>query len=138
MMKINKITIFGFLLSICLIVAGFFLYSRENKQEITMHISHAPTAEEVLKQNANTDLFMLEDSVYETNIDWVDQLKLTKKDIVGEIKSNYSIEANEPFKNKMATKLPIGTKIYSTNEREDVLIVQYKGEERKYYKLTEG
>ena len=136
MMKINKITIFGLLVSIFLIVAGIFLFSRENKQQTTVHISHAPTAEEVLKENANTDLFMLEDSVYETNIEWVDQLSLTKKDIVGEIESNYSNEA--AFKNKMATKLPIGTKIYSTNEREDVLIVQYKGEERKYYRLTEG
>ncbi|MGM9967088.1 MAG: hypothetical protein ACI383_06360 [Rummeliibacillus sp.] len=136
MMKINKITIFGLLVSIFLIVAGIFLFSRENKQQTTVHISHAPTAEEVLKENANTDLFMLEDSVYETNIEWVDQLSLTKKDIVGEIESNYSNEA--AFKNKMATKLPIGTKIYSTNERDDVLIVQYKGEERKYYKLTEG
>ncbi|RIJ66189.1 hypothetical protein [Rummeliibacillus sp. POC4] len=136
MMKINKITIFGLLVSIFLIVAGIFLFSRENKQQTTVHISHAPTAEEVLKENANTDLFMLEDSVYETNIEWVDQLSLTKKDIVGEIESNYSNEA--AFKNKMATKLPIGTKIYSTNEREDVLIVQYKGEERKYYRLSEG
>ena len=136
MMKINKITIFGLLVSIFLIVAGIFLFSRENKQQTTVHISHAPTAEEVLKENANTDLFMLEDSVYETNIEWVDQLSLTKKDIVGEIESNYSNEA--AFKNKMATKLPIGTKIYSTNEREDVLIFQYKGEERKYYRLTEG
>lgn len=136
MMKINKITIFGLLVSIFLIVAGIFLFSRENKQQTTVHISHAPTAEEVLKQNADSDLFMLEDSVYETNIEWVDQLSLTKKDIVGEIESNYSNEA--AFKNKMATKLPIGTKIYSTNERDDVLIVQYKGEERKYYKLTEG
>lgn len=136
MMKINKITIFGLLVSIFLIVAGIFLFSRENKQQTTVHISHAPTAEEVLKQNADSDLFMLEDSVYETNIDWVDQLSLTKKDIVGEIESNFSNEAS--FKNKMAIKLPIGTKIYSTNEREDVLIVQYKGEERKYYKLTEG
>lgn len=136
MMKINKITIFGLLVSIFLIVAGIFLFSRENKQQTTVHISHAPTAEEVLKENANTDLFMLEDSVYETNIEWVDQLSLTKKDIVGEIESNYSNEA--AFKNKMATKLPIGTKIYSTNERDDVLIVQYKGEERKYYRLTEG
>lgn len=137
-MKINKITIFGLLLSIFLIVAGIFLFSRENKQETTVHITQAPTAEEVLKQNTNTDLFMLNDFVYSTNIEWVDQLNLTKKEIIGEIESNYSIEGNEPFKNKMATKLPIGTKIYSTNERDDVLIVQYKGEERKYYRLSEG
>ena len=136
MMKINKISIFGLLVSIFLIVTGIFLFSRENKQQTTVQISHAPTAEEVLKQNADSDLFMLNDSVYETNIDWVDQLKLTKKEIVVEIESNYSNEG--AFKNKMATKLPIGTKIYSTNEREDVLIVQYKGEERKYYRLTEG
>lgn len=138
MMKINKITIFGLLVSISLIVACIFLFSRENKQDTTVHITQAPTAEEELKQNANTDLFMLDDSVYKTNIEWVDQLNLTKKDIVGEIESNYSIEANEPFKNNMATKLPIGTKIFSTIEREDVLIVQYKGEEKKYYKLSEG
>lgn len=100
--------------------------------------SAAPSAEEVLKDNKNADIFMLNDNVYKTNIDWVDELSLTKNKEIGEIESNYNFDSNDSFKNKMATTLPIGSKIFSANERIDVLIVEDKGIEKKYYALTEG
>ncbi|MFJ8260668.1 hypothetical protein ACIQ4I_01755 [Rummeliibacillus sp. NPDC094406] len=130
-MQYKKIIIYLFVISIFLIGCG-------NKVKTTEHKTPAPSAEEELKLDKNADIFMLGDRVYKTDIDWVNQLKLTKKNEIGEIESKYSISSDEPFKNKMATKLPAGSKIFSTNEREDVLIVQYKGIEKKYYVLSEG
>ncbi|HWI48420.1 MAG TPA: hypothetical protein VNU45_09390 [Rummeliibacillus sp.] len=123
---------------ICLFVISIFLIGCGYKVKTTEHKTPVPSAAEELKLDKNADIFMLDDRVYKTDIDWVNQLSLSKKNEIGIIESKYSIASEEPFKNKMATKLPIGSKIFSTNEREDVLIVQYKGIEKKYYALSEG
>lgn len=129
-MQLKKPTIYMFIVFSLLVGCGH--------NDKTTVMSHAPTVAEELKQNQNVDIFLLDNTVYKTNIDWVNQLSLTKKKLIGKIETQYSIKSDEPFKNRMATKLPIGSKIYSTNERNDVLIVQCKGKEKKYYKLTEG
>lgn len=128
-MKYRLLIIFLYGISIFLAGCGI-----DNK--ITKHESVAPSAEEVLQENRDADIFMLNDTVYKTNIEWVDELSLTKNKKIGEIESTF--DSNDSFKNKMATKLPIGSKIFSTNERKDVLIVENKGIEKKYYALTEG
>lgn len=130
-MKYMKLIIF--LCGISIFLAGCGV---ENK--ITKSESVAPSAEEVLQENNDADILMLNNTVYKTNIEWVDELSLTKNKEIGEIESNYTFDSNDLFKNEMATKLPIGSKIFSTNERIDVLIVENKGIEKKYYALTEG
>lgn len=123
-------------------LSGIFIFLAgcgiNNKTNLNKSVSEAPSAEEELKENKDADIFMLNDTVYKTNIEWVDELSLTKNKEIGEIESNYTFDSNDSFKNKMATKLPIGSKIFSTNERKDVLIVESKGIEKKYYALTEG
>lgn len=130
-MKYKLLIIFLFSLSIFLAGCG-------NNNKVIINKSVAPSAEEELKENKDADIFMLNDTVYKANIEWVNKLSLTKNKEIGEIESNYTFKSNDLFKNKMATKLPIGSKIFSTNERKDVLIVEEKGVEKKYYALTEG
>ena len=47
-------------------------------------------------------------------------------------------DANTDFKDEMSNKLPVGTKIYSTKDRGDILIVESKGEIKKYLAIDEG
>lgn len=122
-----------FLSGIFIVLAGCGI---DNKT--TINKSEAPSTEEVLTEDQDADIFLLNNTVYQTNIGWVNKLSLTKNKEIGEIESNYTLGSNDSFKNKMATKLPIGSKIFSTNERKDVLIVESEGIEKKYYALTEG
>ncbi|GIN62162.1 hypothetical protein J27TS8_21550 [Robertmurraya siralis] len=120
-----------FLSSIFLAGCGF-------NNQTTINKSEAPSAKEILTENKDADIFLLNKTVYQTNIEWVNKLNLTKNEEIGEIESIYTFDSNDSFKNKMATKLPIGSKIFSTNERKDMLIVENNGVEKKYYALTEG
>lgn len=78
------------------------------------------TKDEVLEIDSNADLFLFEGHTYKTGITWVNEEELTKKEQVGKISA------------EMANKLPMGTKIYSTNERDDILIVEHNGKEKRY------
>ena len=50
-----------------------------------------------------------------------------------------SVQVNgKKFKDGMSTKLPKGSKIYTTNERGDILIVEVGGQVKKYLSLVEG
>lgn len=122
-----------FLSSIFIFLAGCEVNNKTN-----INKSEAQSAVEVLKENKDADIFMFNGTVYKTNIEWIDKLNLTKNKEVGEIESNYTLNLKNSFKNKMATKLPIGSKIFSTHERKDVLIVKTNEVEKKYYALTEG
>jgi hypothetical protein len=62
------------------------------------------TKEQVLKENPNADYFDLNDKVYETGIDWIEEVKLTKDEVIGEIKDG------------MASELSVGTKIIAPRE----------------------
>jgi hypothetical protein len=98
--------------------------------------THTPTAMEELKLDPAGDFFQWEEAIYKINIDWVDDVQVTKKDLLGEITTTYS--KGEKFKDGMATKLPIGAKIYSTNERGNILLVEINGDLKKYLVLAEG
>ncbi|MBS4193140.1 hypothetical protein KHA94_23830 [Bacillus sp. FJAT-49705] len=78
------------------------------------------TKDEVLEIDSQADLFVFEGKTYKTGIDWVNEEELTKKEQVGEITE------------EMANKLPYGAKIYSTNERNDILIVEHNKKEYRY------
>lgn len=93
-----------------------------------------PNAEEVLSQEKDADIFQLNGTIYETNIDWVDELEVTKSQEIGIIKQ----KSKSNFEDGTASTLEKGTKIFSVKERDDVLLVEVNGEIKKYYALTEG
>jgi hypothetical protein len=120
-----------------MMVSTFFVsgcMASETKTSVSKH----PDAEEVLRLDENANIFQWEGLIYKTDIDWVNELELTKKEIVGEITELYKNEDPNSFKNGMANQLPLGTKIYSTNENEGILIIEYNGEEKYYLSLVEG
>lgn len=74
--------------------------------------------------------------ILETDIEWVDELELNEGQSIGEIKFNAT--KAEDFKNGTANHLPIGAKIYTVKERDDILIVKYDRVVKRYYVLSEG
>lgn len=104
--------------------------------EVTIHGTENPDAEEILTSNPHADIFQYNDTVYKTHIDWVDELSVTKDEQVGEITVQNESDTN--FENGMANKLQVGTKIFSVKERDDILIVETDGELLKYLAIVEG
>jgi hypothetical protein len=93
-------------------------------------------AKEVLTLDSDADIFQFNGVIYITNIDWVEELSLTKDVQIGEIKTKN--DTNTDFKDEMSNKLPIGAKIFSTKERGNILIVESEGEIKKYLAIVEG
>ncbi|UZJ76810.1 hypothetical protein [Fictibacillus sp. KU28468] len=100
-----------------LILLGSFLYlsgctEKSNKPTETKVTIKNPDAKEVLSLDKNADIFQFNGEVYKADIDWVDKLKLTKKELLGEISGN----SRKSFKDGIANKLPVGAKIYSAKD----------------------
>ena len=93
-------------------------------------------AEEVLTLDPDADIFQYDGVIYKTNINWVEELILTKDVQIGEIKTKNDTHTN--FMDEMANKLPVGAKIFSTKERGDILLVESEGEIVKYLAIVEG
>ncbi|WP_245975419.1 hypothetical protein [Oceanobacillus chungangensis] len=93
-------------------------------------------AEEVLTLDPDADIFQYDGVIYETNIEWVEDLSLTKDVQIGEIKTKNDISTD--FVDEMSNKLPVGAKIFSTKERGDILIVESDGKILKYLAIDEG
>ncbi len=104
-------------------------------EEVTA-VSGEIDAEEVLGLDPDADIFQLEGVIYQTNIDWVDKLALTKDVQVGEIKTIN--DANTDFNDEMANKLKVGSKIFSAKERKDILIVENESGLFHYLAIVEG
>lgn len=120
-----------------LIVLALFLITGCNIQEGTTTVTiDSIDAKEVLTLDSNSDIFQYKGVIYKTNIDWVEELSLTKDVQVGEIKTKNDTNTN--FKDEMSNKLPVGAKIFSTKERGDILIVESDGEIKKYLAIVEG
>ncbi|WP_423408948.1 hypothetical protein AABM38_02315 [Heyndrickxia sp. MSNUG] len=93
-------------------------------------------AEEVLTLDPDADIFQFDGVIYKTNIDWVEELSLTKNVQIGEIKTRN--DANTDFNNEMSNKLPVGAKIFSAKERGDILLVEINEDILKYLAIVEG
>ncbi|MDR7240853.1 hypothetical protein [Neobacillus drentensis] len=93
-------------------------------------------AEEVLTLDPDSDIFQYDGVIYKTNIDWVEELSLTKDVQIGEIKTRNATNTN--FKDEMSNKLPVGAKIFSAKERGDILIVEFDNEILQYLATVEG
>lgn len=125
----------GIIILILLTSVGCSRLSNMNKTEVSVITN--PDAEEILKSDPKADIFQFDGVIYQTGIDWVEELTLTKNKQVGEIKTRNDTDTN--FEDGMANKLPIGAKIYSTKEKEDpILLVESEGRILKYYALIEG
>ncbi|WP_231630142.1 hypothetical protein [Lysinibacillus sp. ZYM-1] len=120
-----------------LFVLGLLMITGCNIQGETTTISiDSIDAKEVLTLDTEADIFQYDGIIYKTNIDWLNELSLTKNVQIGEIKTKNN--TNTDFKDEMSNKLPIGTKIFSTKERGDILIVEIEGKITKYLAIVEG
>lgn len=99
-----------------------------------------PTAKDVLKADPDADILQFNGLIYENaknhpHIPVLDSL--VKKVELGEITK--TIQSYKKFKDFYATKLPKGTKVYSTGEENNYnLIVELNNEEIVYTVLLEG
>ena len=121
---------------VLIILSTFTITGCSNGGEITMVSIDSIDAEEVLTLDPDADIFQFDGVIYKTNIDWVEEVFLTKNVQIGEIKTRN--DANTDFKDKMSNKLPVGAKIFSAKERGDILIVESEGEILKYLGIGEG
>ncbi len=117
-------------------LALFTITGCSNGGETTKVTIDSIDAEEVLKLDPDADIFQYDGVIYQTNINWVKELSLTKDVQIGEIKTRN--DANTDFKDEMSNKLPVGAKIFSAQERGDILIVESEGEILKYLAIAEG
>lgn len=117
------------------IVTILILISCTN-QNVTINESKPPDAKELLNLDSNADFFQWENRIYQTGIEWVDQLDIQMGEQIGEIKAKSTNP--QKFSNGVATKLPIGSKIFSVKDRDDILIVKNDNNEKRYFLLTEG
>ncbi|MER2120294.1 MAG: hypothetical protein ABS935_08485 [Solibacillus sp.] len=128
----------GLIIFVLLIAGG--CSNSSNKGKVEVHKTENPNAEEVLKLDPESDIFQFNGVIYQTGIDWVEELTLTKDEQVGEIKTKNETDTN--FEDEMSNKLPVGAKIYSVKEKEEIggpiLLVELEGKLYKYYGLVEG
>ena len=118
------------------LLLAFTLFGCTNERGETVSTSANPTAEEILTADPTANVFQWKEIIYETDIDWVEELELQEDKIIGEIEVKVS-KANE-FKNGAANQLPIGAKIYSVKGHHDILVVKYAEQTKRYLALVEG
>lgn len=123
------------LITLLLTIAGCS-YFDNNDDSVEVHETENPDAEEILTLDPNANIFQFDGIIYKTDIDWVDDLSLTKGEKVGEIKTKN--EKDSKFEDDMSNMLSVGTKIFSVKERGDILIVESDGRTLKYYAMVEG
>jgi hypothetical protein len=124
--------LFYFLVALML----FIITGCSNGEELTKVSIDSINAEDVLRLDPDADIFQYEGVIYKTNIDWVEDLSLTKDVQISEIKIKNDTNSN--FIDDMANKLPVGTKIFSAKERGDIFIVEFEGSTLKYLAIVEG
>ncbi|GAA0336184.1 hypothetical protein GCM10008967_28210 [Bacillus carboniphilus] len=98
-----------------------------------------PTAEEILSKIKNADIFEYKRIIYKNaeEVEWVQELDLELGKVVTEITEQS--QNGKGFTSGVATKLPVGTKIYEPSGGKGlVLIAVVYGEEIRYLGLVEG
>lgn len=121
------------LLSIVLVACN-----SQTTSEMSGNDTGNPTAEQVLQNDKDADIFVLNDIVY-TNaegIEWVYEDDLTLGEEVGEIKKQTT--DGDAFENFTASQLTVGTKIYEPVENSSIYIVIVDDKEIRYLGLIEG
>lgn len=94
-------------------------------------------AKDEIKQNSAVDLFIFNFSVYKKVRDLkVEEIDLNNYSEVGKISKTYSGEGK--LEENMATKLPVGTKIYRNNKDSQIVIVKNNDDYTLYESIPEG
>jgi hypothetical protein len=102
------------------------------------------TVKEILKRNPDADIIQYDNGkVYSnvTNLEWFqkEKGKYSKERFVGEVIKRTT--SRFMYKDYYATKLPVGSRIYSIakeNRFTGILIVEHEGEDLYYMVLLEG
>ncbi|MGE6684720.1 hypothetical protein [Paenisporosarcina sp. NPDC076907] len=101
------------------------------------------TAKDVIKQDSEADIIQINGFIYSnmTELEWFQERKekLIKHTLLGETQKQST--SSFGFKDWTATKLPVGTKIYSASENGlelDILIVEVDDKVFYYMKFLEG
>lgn len=98
-----------------------------------------PTAKTILKEDPEADIFQYNQLIYINATDKVSVKNdnFIKEEKIGEIKKMTTSSAF--FKDFYATKLPVGTEIFATNDHDTyTIIVEIDGEQILYTALVEG
>ncbi|MCM3441372.1 hypothetical protein AB3Z07_27830 (plasmid) [Metabacillus halosaccharovorans] len=136
-MRVSRL-FFGLAIFVLLTAVG--CSNSSDKGKVKVHKTENPNAEEVLNLDPEADIFQFDGVIYQTGIDWVEELTLTKDKQVGEIKTKNDTDTN--FEDEMSNKLPVVAKIFSVKEKEEIggpiLLVESEGKLFKYYGLVEG
>lgn len=120
-----------------IILCLFFLTSCEpGIVLISSSTSKPPDAKEVLTLEPDADILQWDGAIYQAGVEWVQELELTKKERIGEIL--YNTQMSEEFQDGIASKLPIGSIMYSTDEGDEYILVEVDEETRSYLLLSEG
>src|SRR5690625_1437936 len=69
-----------------ILLTAFGCSNSANTGKTEVHETKNPDAEEILTLDPEADIFQFEGVIYQTGIDWVEELTLTKNEQVGEIK----------------------------------------------------
>lgn len=96
---------------------------------------HTPNAATILENNPALDILKFNGIIYRRveNDEWINDLNLTlySQEEEGIISQRY--EEGMEFKDGMATHLPIGSKIYLTSERKEVILIVETENQRLRY-----
>ncbi|WP_107841002.1 hypothetical protein [Metasolibacillus meyeri] len=95
-----------------------------------------PTAKSILKENPTADIIQYENLIYinAMNLEGIENLEFTKEEKIGEVKKTTTVSTG--FKDFYATKLAVGTDIFSTNTQ--IIIAELNGKQIPYIVLLEG
>ena len=96
--------------------------SSGSSEQQSVYTTNNPDAKETLELQSDADIFLWEDVIYKTDIDWVELLELTKDTQIGEITKSTAIPTD--FTNGTAKKLPVGAIIFSVKDDGGFLIVE--------------
>lgn len=88
-------------------------------------------------KNNNIDLLVYQNAsfVCAKNVNWIKEITTTPGELLGEI---LRTNVDKNFRDFDATKLSVGTKIYSVKEREDIIVAYINGKYIPYFKYLEG
>ncbi|GEN85261.1 hypothetical protein SLU01_35730 [Sporosarcina luteola] len=92
--------------------------------DVTVWTEAQGIANGIAEDDRNADIFMFNDRVYEI-FSSDSNSKDSSEEKIGEIQKVYSL--GDTFQNGMATKLPIGAKVYTTSIGNSFLLVNVDG-----------
>lgn len=95
-----------------------------------------PTAAEWLRSEPDASLFQFEDTIYVSDVSWVNDLELTRGDPLTKVLRQN--EDGTSFRNGDANLLEKETPVYQAEERNDILIASTPAGDIRFFRLVEG